>query len=343
MRKEIADLSVIVPAYNEEAFVAYTIRSLQNQTIQPKQIIVVDDHSSDNTGGVAKALKATVVRPERNTGSKAGAQNFGLQFVETPFTMVVDADTTVAPDAIKNIMHAFDDKRVAAACGFVLPKRVHTIWERGRYIEYLFSFSFYKQIQDYFGKPLISSGCLSVYRTPALRRAGGWSTRTMAEDMDLTWTLYELGYKVRFIPDAVCFPVEPHNLKLMNRQLKRWSAAFLQNVTLHRKGLSKIPFLFSAVAVSLSDAVLSSIIYTLILPVVAITVTPWFLLGYVIDAPVIMIPALIVAYRRRELKQALFSFPSLFVLRIVNGYIFLRAVLMEVVLGRHLTTYEKGH
>ena len=44
-----------------------------------------------------------------------------------------------------------------------------------------------------------------------LRQHGGWSTRTMAEDMDLTWTFYQAGHGVRFVPEAVCYPIEPHD------------------------------------------------------------------------------------------------------------------------------------
>ena len=59
-------------------------------------------------------------------------------------------------------------------------------------------------MQELLGKPMISSGCFSIYRTAVLRDAGGWSNRTMAEDMDLTWTLYQRGFKVRFVPEALC-------------------------------------------------------------------------------------------------------------------------------------------
>jgi len=338
-----ANLTVIVPAYNGAACIGHTIESIQNQTLRPQTIIVVDDFSGDGTGDIARSYGVKVVRPPANTGTKAGAQNFALQFITTKLTMITDADTVLAPDAIRQLVPAFNDQGVAAACGFVLPKHVKTVWERGRYIEYLFSFSFYKQIQDFYGTPLISSGCLSMYRTPYLRQAGGWSNRTMAEDMDLTWTLYQLGYKVRFMPRAVCWPIEPDSFNLMHKQLKRWSAAYLQNVKLHYRGISKIPFLFSAMAVSLTDAILSATIYLFIIPLLAVLVSPLFLLGYIIDAPVIMIPAFIMAAKRKELRCAITSFPSLFVLRLVNGFIFLKAVLFEVVLRQHLTTYEKGH
>src|SRR5216117_3512281 len=74
-----ADLTVIVPAYNEAASVADTILSLQAQTAPPREIIVVDDCSTDGTGDVARALGVIVVRPPANTGSKAGAQTFALR------------------------------------------------------------------------------------------------------------------------------------------------------------------------------------------------------------------------------------------------------------------------
>jgi biofilm PGA synthesis N-glycosyltransferase PgaC len=133
---------------------------------------------------VARALGVRVVRPPSNTGSKAGAQNFALAHVRTAFTMAIDADTSLAPDAIERLLAAFADPRVVAACGFVIPRHVRTIWERGRYIEYLFAFTFYKQVQDYYGKPFIASGCFSAYRTDVLRAHGGWGTRRWPR----TWT-----------------------------------------------------------------------------------------------------------------------------------------------------------
>src|SRR5205809_6696858 len=91
-------LTVIVPAFNEAEHVADTIRSLQSQSVPPREIIVVDDGSTDGTGEVARALGVMVLRPERNTGSKAYAQNHGLPRDQTEATMGLDADTTVASD-----------------------------------------------------------------------------------------------------------------------------------------------------------------------------------------------------------------------------------------------------
>lgn len=336
-------LTAIVPAYNESGTVAETVCSLREQRLAPAEILVVDDCSTDATAEVAEAAGATVIRPPQNTGSKAGAQTFALERVETELVMAVDADTVLAPDAIEELMPALDDPEVAAACGFVLPRRVRTMWERGRYIEYMFAFSFYKRVQDHFGKPLISSGCFSVYRSDELRAAGGWSTRTMAEDMDLTWTLYRADHKVRFVPAAVSYPIEPHNFEFMGKQLRRWCHGFVQNVRLHWRSVLGLGYLRSIVAVGFWDAMLASLAYLMVLPLLALLIDPLILLAYLVDAPVILVPVLWQAVGRGETARALASFPSFFLLRIVNGVFMLRAVWSELILRRPLLVYEKGH
>jgi cellulose synthase/poly-beta-1,6-N-acetylglucosamine synthase-like glycosyltransferase len=338
------DVTVIVPAYNEAEHVGETIQSLLGQALLPAKIVVVDDCSSDGTGDVARGLGAVVLRPEDNTGSKAGAQNFALAgHVDSPLTMILDADTVLAPDAIERLVAAFEVPDVAAACGFVIPRRVSSVWERGRYIEYLFAFSLFKQVQDFYGKPMISSGCLSMYRTDALRAAGGWSNRTMAEDMDLTWTLFKAGWQVRFIPGAVSYPVEPHSYEFMRKQLKRWSHAFLQNIQLHWRDIAAMPYLFWAVSASIIDGIFGAVFFLGVLPVLSVLLGPWFLLGYIIDFPVIAVPALHGAWRRGETLRGLVSLPAFFVLRLVNSWHLLGAVWNEWVIRRRLTVYEKGH
>ncbi|HVM35603.1 MAG TPA: glycosyltransferase [Actinomycetota bacterium] len=338
-----AAVTVIVPAYNEASSIAATVRSLRSQTLPPARIVVVDDCSDDGTDEIAEREGAVVVKPPKNTGSKAGAQNFALPLVETPFTLTIDADTTLAPDALEKIMAAFSDDRVAAACGFVLPQRVRSMWERGRYLEYMFAFNFYKPIQDYYEKPLISSGCFSAYRTKVLRELGGWSTQTMAEDMDLTWTLYQRGWKVRFVPEAISYPLEPHDHNFMRKQLKRWSHGFVQNVRLHWRDILHLSYLRSVVAVAFWDALVASLAVLIVIPLLAIMVSPLFLLGYLIDAPAILIPAVIGGIKRRELGRVLACYPGFLLLRMVNSWFMLKAMWSELLVGRTLSVYEKGH
>jgi biofilm PGA synthesis N-glycosyltransferase PgaC len=341
---EVAELlTVIVPAYNEAASIGDTVKSLFEQTTPPARVLVVNDCSTDDTVLVASSVGAEVITPPSNTGSKAGAQTFALRQVDTPFMMAIDADTVLERDAIERLAYCFRDPKVAAASGFVLPRHVHTLWERGRYVEYLYSFSFYKRVQDLYDKPLISSGCFSMYRTAVVREMGGWSNRTMAEDMDLTWTLYERGHRVRFEHAAVCYPIEPHDFHFLSKQLKRWSHGFVQNVRLHWRGLSGLRYLRSVITVAFFDAVVAPPMTLFVLPVLAAKVNIWFLAAYIIDLPVISLPVLLAGYQRRETGKALASLTAYFPLRLTNCWFMMLAVLGELVLRRRLSVYEKGH
>jgi biofilm PGA synthesis N-glycosyltransferase PgaC len=337
-------VTVLVPAYNEAGSIAETIQSLRMQTHPADEIIVIDDCSTDGTGDVARGLGVTVILPSENTGSKAGAQNIGLRRTNTEYVVAIDADTTLAPDALAHLFSVLEQNRhVAAACGFVIPRHVCSIWERGRYIEYLFAFSFFKQIQNYFSRPLISSGCFSIYRTSILEQFGGWSNRTMAEDMDLTWTYYRNGYGVQFAPDAVCYPIEPHDLTFMNKQLKRWSHGFVQNLALHWRDLLYDRTLRALVGVMLWDGLIASLLFICILPLLVIIVNPLLLLVYLVDLPAVAIPAMMQGIKRREGARVAASLPCFAILRVLNGFHLLKALIMELVLGKSLAVYEKGH
>jgi poly-beta-1,6-N-acetyl-D-glucosamine synthase len=336
-------ITAIVPAYNEAGSVATTVRSLLAQSLPLSEIIVVDDCSTDDTGAIARALGVTVLRPNENTGSKAAAQSFALSSVKTEFCVAVDADTEVEPDAIEKLMVPFAESEVAATCGFVLPRHVNSLWERGRYVEYLFAFTFFKPAQDAFDRPLIASGCFSAYRVGPLRDAGGWSNRTMAEDMDLTWSLYRAGHKVRFLPEAVCYPIEPHDFQFLSKQLKRWSHGFVQNVRLHWRHVIHQPYLSAFVLIGMWDAAVASSVSLVALPLLSLFIHPAFLLGFLLDLPAVAVPVIAKGWQRGELGRAVLSLPCFLAMRLVNAVFMIRAVWLECIVMRPLLVYEKGH
>ena len=61
----------------------------------------------------------TVLRPPRNLGSKARAQNYALPHCRADLVLAVDADTVLAPDYIEKVVPVFDDPDVAVAAGNV--------------------------------------------------------------------------------------------------------------------------------------------------------------------------------------------------------------------------------
>ncbi len=335
-------VSVVIPAYNEEKSIADTIRSIKNQTAKIDSIIVVDDFSSDRTGDIAVAEGAYVIRTPHNMGSKATAQNYALPIIQTDLFVTIDADTILDPKAIEKVLPYFNDPKTASVCGFVIPQKIETIWERGRFIEYLFSFSIIKSAQNNVGAVLVASGCFTIFKTDVVRELGGIKQRTIAEDMDLTWEMQFKSYKVYFEPEAICYPLDPPNLAIFTKQVYRWFSGFLQNISVHKKNLIKhkiglfvfaylfdallIPILLFAFFVIVLDSFIYAVLANIIFELVVITIVGSF-------------KAIRIGMFWKTLTS-IFAYP---IVHYVNMYVFWKALWNEWIIKKRLATWDKGH
>lgn len=335
-------VSVIIPAYNEEKSIADTIKSIKNQTVKIDGIIVVDDFSSDRTGDVALNEGAFVIRTPHNMGTKAMAQNYVLPFISTDLFVTIDADTILHPEAVEKTLPYFNDPKTGSVCGFVIPQKIETIWEKGRFIEYLFGISIMKAAQNNVGVVLVSSGCFSTFKTDIVREFGGFKQRTMAEDMDLTWEMHFKGYKIYCAPDAFCYPLDPSTGSIFIKQILRWYSAFFQNVSIHKKSLLKNKIgLF--VYGYLLDSLLMPILFIAGLTIMLENFIYAFLLYIVADLIIVSIPCLIKGLRIGMFWKTLKSVYAYPVIRFVNIYVFWKALWNEWIVRKRLATWDKGH
>ena len=67
----MSDISVVMPVFNGEQYLAEAIESVHSQTLQPAELIVVDDGSTDQSANVATALGADVLRCEHAGNGRA--------------------------------------------------------------------------------------------------------------------------------------------------------------------------------------------------------------------------------------------------------------------------------
>ena len=100
-------ISVIIPVLNGAAFLGRCLESLRGSNLQPAEIIVVDDRSSDGSPEIASGLGATIVRTERQAGPGA-ARNFGASRSSGDLLVFLDADVCVHPDTLSRIQARFD-------------------------------------------------------------------------------------------------------------------------------------------------------------------------------------------------------------------------------------------
>jgi cellulose synthase/poly-beta-1,6-N-acetylglucosamine synthase-like glycosyltransferase len=345
-------VTVIVPAYNEEDGIRDTLDALMQQTDRPDRIIVVDDCSQDNTGPVAREYAVEVLRPPHNLGSKARAQNYALPYCTTDLVLAVDADTILAADYVERIKQPFKDPLVVIAAGNVQTKVTRTVTERGRSIEYLYGFHFYRPIQNRAGAPVVCSGCCSAFRREVLVASGGFPERTIVEDFDWTATQQIAGNKAVYVAAAEAWAADPETIRYLRKQMNRWMSGFFQNIRIHFwPAWRHKPVLAFWYSVAIAEILMLPLwwggpllwVYVWHDPFVR-TFEWWLGLQLAVNIPVLIYAAV---RRRVNPFSVLMNFPLVYINGAVNSFYAWKGMIVELVLvplgiARGLTVYEKG-
>ncbi|VAW09684.1 Glycosyl transferase, group 2 family [hydrothermal vent metagenome] len=274
-------ISLLVPAFDEEATIAEATRSLLTLRYPEYEIIVVNDGSNDatvdvlteafdmvpahrlptsaiTTAGVRQILRSRV-HPhlwlvDKDNGGKADALNAGLNHSRYPLFAALDADTLLESDALIRIARPFlEDQRTVAAGAMIriangcrikggeveevaLP---HRLIPEFQIVEYLRAFFVGRTGWDAIGGTLIISGAFGVFRRSIVAAAGGFSTDTVGEDMELVVRLHrycrenDIPYRISFVPDPVAWTEAPETLRSLGLQRSRWQRGLAQALTRH--------------------------------------------------------------------------------------------------------------
>ncbi len=218
-------LCVLIPAKDERLVIAETIQSILNAGILPKDIYVVDDGSSDETGAIAISLSVNVVRNKRNVG-KARAIKRGSDHFELPryysFIALMDADTRVSSgyfDAVRKGFAKSED--VVVVCGQA-KSSPHNGLTAYRCLVYALTNFVYKAGQSNMGVVIVAPGCSTTYRSSIFDQLR-WTSDTIVEDMDVTIQVHrkKLG-KIVYQSGAVVYTQDPRTIRDYVKQTYRW-------------------------------------------------------------------------------------------------------------------------
>ncbi len=179
-------ISVIIPTYNEEKYLKYTLLSIKNQDFDlPYEIIIGDSKSEDRTIEIAKefADKIAIIE-KRNIGA---GRNAGAKISKGKYLVFIDADTIAAPNLLSEFYNTFlNDNIVGVTCPIVpLPPTVSNLLMYTTF-NYFCKFTIYK-------KPQLP-GIICAYRRDAFFEVGGFNEELhVCEDFDLSERIAKLG------------------------------------------------------------------------------------------------------------------------------------------------------
>jgi len=277
-------VALIIPAFNEQDAVVATVASLLDLNYPEKEIVVVDDGSTDDT-----ALRLIqhfqlqrmdlVFRPAVNckkpfafyhnpdvpellliskeNGGKADALNVGISMARSPYFCTVDADSIIERDALLRLMAPIVHSnlntvvsggvvRIANGCtlenGQIRDIRLPKTWlERCQVVEYIRTFLFGRPGWNFLNATFICSGAFCLLQNESVVLAGGFTTDTVTEDIDMIATLHrylkDKGWKYRmiFTTDPVCWTEAPNNIATLAKQRRRWQLGLMQTVMKHNR------------------------------------------------------------------------------------------------------------
>ena len=187
-------ISILIPAYNEEKCIAGTIETLLDSYYPDKEIIVIDDGSTDNTYKIAQSYaRKDVMVVQRPNGGKAAALNHGLQFAQGEIIVCVDADSMVTRGALVELAKRFEDPSVSAVAGNIKVLNRNKLITGLQALEYIFDINISRRALDPLGAVVVVPGCLGSFRAEDLRASGGWDIETVVEDFDTTIKVFKGG------------------------------------------------------------------------------------------------------------------------------------------------------
>jgi cellulose synthase/poly-beta-1,6-N-acetylglucosamine synthase-like glycosyltransferase/spore germination protein YaaH/peptidoglycan/xylan/chitin deacetylase (PgdA/CDA1 family) len=235
-------VSVLIPAYNEEAVIEATVRSALASDYPEIEVIVVDDGSIDRTAEIVRADFGRDPRVRlllQSNHGKPSALNNGLGEATGEIVVSIDADTIVDAKAIRLLIRHFANPNVGAVAGNVKVINRNRWLTRWQALEYITSQNLEKRAFDLLNCIPVVPGAVGAWRADLLRSNGGFSGDTVAEDTDLTLTIRREGWKIRYDEHAIGRTEVPDTVDALVRQRFRWTFGTLQAIWKHRDAVGK--------------------------------------------------------------------------------------------------------
>ncbi len=225
--------SVLVPFFGNPGAAMLTVRSLDEVTPAPDEIIMIDDGSPVECGGLNNQglpSRIRLIRLPENEG-KAEALNRALQSVKSDIIVCLDADTVAETTGWSSMLRAFaSSPELGAITGNIRPRRVRSLVQILQAIDYLAVICMVKCAEALWGGLTTVSGAWVAYRREALLKCGGWNRDTCAEDIELSWRMQANGWRISYDHRWIARVDMARSWRALWLQRRRWSSGLARTL-----------------------------------------------------------------------------------------------------------------
>jgi len=236
-------VSVIVPAFNEEEKIHFTIKSLKDINYKNIEFLIINDGSKDNT---SKEVYANIKGDARfrfidnkDNKGKAARLNQGIENAEGEFIATMDADSIVEKEAFNKVLPYFSDKKVGAVTVSVEVIKAKKFFHKLVELEFILGLSLFLKISAMLNAVYVTPGPFSVYRKKVLDEIGGFDVTNITEDLEIAYRIHKHGYKIDNCVEAKVSTFVPDTFKQLYIQRRRWYSGAIQTLYKHKKMLLK--------------------------------------------------------------------------------------------------------
>lgn len=237
--RELPKVTVQVPLYNEPLVARRIIDAVAafHWPSGKLEIQVLDDSTDDTCRVVdqtaahwtARGVDMAVIRRAQRTGYKAGALAHGVKQAKGEFIAVFDADFVPRPDFLNKTIPCFnapDVGMVQAKWGFF--NAGYSWLTRLQSLLLLAHFNIEHEVRFSRGLFFNFNGTAGVWRKTAIEAAGGWSSDTVTEDLDLSYRAQTAGWRFIYLNEVVVPSELPVTLSDFRCQQERWAKGAIQ-------------------------------------------------------------------------------------------------------------------
>ncbi|CAN5519910.1 hypothetical protein BH11CYA1_BH11CYA1_03220 [soil metagenome] len=247
-------VTVIIPAHNEQRYIEACVESvLKAEYKGHKEIIVVDDGSSDATAAIVSAMverpgiqsltQSLTLISQPHTG-KAATLNMAIARATGQLVAIIDGDTEIEANALVEMQKDLEQEKTAATtCPIAVKNRDEGVlmWV---HVEQLYA-SLLRSIMTKVNANVINSGQCGMFRKKELVDCGGFSTFGLSEDMDVAIRLVRAGYHLSFTEGTMAYTNMPESFTWFCKQRARWARGGLNNLMRHMRLNTNIIDLYS--------------------------------------------------------------------------------------------------